>query len=165
MSLWFLYDFYVQRRNMKITSTAQRSTAIVASLFPQKVADQMMEEVEDGQQRDGKSSRSRLSEAVRLMNGASPTTENNTTHDGESRHKEPIADLFQNTTIMFADIAGFTSWCSKREPADVFKLLEAIFNSFDRLAERHGIFKVCSFFSCSCLTEQSSCSLLDTHQF
>ncbi len=36
---------------------------------------------------------------------------------------KPIADLFPNTTVMFADIAGFTAWSSQREPSQVFTLL------------------------------------------
>lgn len=37
---------------------------------------------------------------------------------------EPIADLFPEATVMFADIAGFTAWSSVREPTQVFKLLK-----------------------------------------
>jgi hypothetical protein len=36
---------------------------------------------------------------------------------------QPIADLFLETTVLFADIAGFTAWCSVREPTQVFILL------------------------------------------
>ena len=46
---------------------------------------------------------------------------------GESDDDRPIADLFPETTIMFADIAGFTAWSSVREPSQVFTLLEKIY--------------------------------------
>jgi Adenylate and Guanylate cyclase catalytic domain len=55
---------------------------------------------------------------------------------------EPIADLFPECTVMFADISGFTAWSSVREPAQVFKLLETIYQCFDRLAKKRGVFKV-----------------------
>lgn len=55
---------------------------------------------------------------------------------------EPIADLFPHTTIMFADIAGFTAWSSEREPSQVFKLLESLYKSFDGVARKLGVFKV-----------------------
>ena len=32
---------------------------------------------------------------------------------------QPIADLFPNTTVLFADIADFTAWSSQREPPQV----------------------------------------------
>jgi hypothetical protein len=57
-------------------------------------------------------------------------------------HGPPIADLFPHTTIMFADIAGFTAWSSEREPVQVFQLLEALYREFDRTAKRSGVFKV-----------------------
>jgi hypothetical protein len=40
---------------------------------------------------------------------------------------QPIADLFLETTVLFADIAGFTAWCSVREPTQVFILLGKFF--------------------------------------
>lgn len=55
---------------------------------------------------------------------------------------EPIADLFPECTVMFADISGFTAWSSVREPTQVFKLLEAIYRGFDKLAKKRGVFKV-----------------------
>jgi class 3 adenylate cyclase len=54
----------------------------------------------------------------------------------------PIADFFSNTTIMFADIAGFTAWSSTREPHQVFQLLETIYGAFDKIAKHRGVFKV-----------------------
>jgi class 3 adenylate cyclase len=55
---------------------------------------------------------------------------------------KPIADLFPRATVLFADICGFTSWSSKREPSDVFLLLETLYGEFDKAAKREGIFKV-----------------------
>jgi class 3 adenylate cyclase len=54
----------------------------------------------------------------------------------------PMADLFPNTTVLFGDVCGFTSWCSQRDPEQVFCLLEAIYKAFDKLARRRGVFKV-----------------------
>lgn len=55
---------------------------------------------------------------------------------------EPIADLFPNATVLFADISGFSAWASEREPSQVFTLLETMFSSFDTIARRLGVFKV-----------------------
>ena len=56
--------------------------------------------------------------------------------------EDPIAEMFPRTTIMFADIAGFTAWSSEREPTQVFKLLETLYHAFDLSARRLGVFKV-----------------------
>lgn len=47
---------------------------------------------------------------------------------------KPIADLFLDTSIMFADIVGFTKWSTERSPNEVFRLLERLFWEFDELA-------------------------------
>ena len=52
------------------------------------------------------------------------------------------ADLFKETTILFADLAGFTAWSSEREPTQVFTLLEAIYKDMDRAAKKFSVFKV-----------------------
>jgi hypothetical protein len=43
--------------------------------------------------------------------------------DEEDPFLPPIADIFPQTTILFADIVGFTAWSSAREPTQVFQLL------------------------------------------
>jgi len=55
---------------------------------------------------------------------------------------KPIADLFPNTTVVFADIVGFTAWSSVREPCQVFTLLETVYHAFDEIAKRRRVFKV-----------------------
>lgn len=55
---------------------------------------------------------------------------------------EPIAEFFPSTSIMFADLSGFTAWSSTREPAQVFTLLETLYGAMDKAARRLGVFKV-----------------------
>ena len=55
---------------------------------------------------------------------------------------KPMADLFLETTVMFADISGFTAWSSVREPTQVFILLENIYGAFDKIAKKRAIYKV-----------------------
>jgi class 3 adenylate cyclase len=54
----------------------------------------------------------------------------------------PIAELYPETTVMLADLAGFTAWSAVHEPSEVFLLLETIFYEFDVLASKRNIFKV-----------------------
>jgi class 3 adenylate cyclase len=37
---------------------------------------------------------------------------------------------------------GFTAWSSEREPEQVFTLLQSLYQSFDRIAKKRGVFKV-----------------------
>jgi class 3 adenylate cyclase len=54
----------------------------------------------------------------------------------------PIAELYPETTVMFADIKGFTHWSADRQPTQVFHLLETLYGAFDALARTCGVFKV-----------------------
>jgi len=57
-------------------------------------------------------------------------------------NNEPIADLFPYCTVMFADVAGFMAWSSTREPAQVFVLLQTLYQAFNVIAKRRNVFKV-----------------------
>jgi adenylate cyclase len=59
-------------------------------------------------------------------------------HRGET----PIAERFQDVTILFSDIVGFTGMSMRRSASDVVALLNAIFSTIDRLALDHGIEKI-----------------------
>lgn len=52
----------------------------------------------------------------------------------------PLADLFPHCTVLFADISGFTAWSSTRDPAQVFILLQTVYQAFDKISKRR---KVC----------------------
>eukprot|EP00934_Nitzschia_sp_Nitz4_P002225 Nitzschia sp. Nitz4//scaffold55_size114948//37568//41472//NITZ4_003894-RA/size114948-augustus-gene-0.69-mRNA-1//-1//CDS//3329554509//2225//frame0 len=60
----------------------------------------------------------------------------------EDMHSKPLADLFLECTIMFADIAGFTAWSSMREPSQVFTILETLYGAFDQIAKSRKVLKV-----------------------
>ncbi|MDY7021754.1 MAG: adenylate/guanylate cyclase domain-containing protein [Cyanobacteriota bacterium] len=53
-----------------------------------------------------------------------------------------IAERFEQATILFADITDFTGLASEMSPTELVSLLNQIFSSFDRLAERHGLEKI-----------------------
>ena len=56
--------------------------------------------------------------------------------------KEPIADLFDDVTVLFADLVDFTAIAAADRPQDVVAMLNEIFSGFDALAEFHGLEKI-----------------------
>ena len=46
----------------------------------------------------------------------------------------PIADHFDDCTVLFADIVQFTQWAASKSPERVFEVLECIFREFDTSA-------------------------------
>ena len=56
--------------------------------------------------------------------------------------KEFKPTKYDNVTVLFSDIKGFTSICEVYEPLDAVHMLDTLFSGFDRLSEEHGVFKV-----------------------
>jgi len=138
MSLAFsMYDWFVRRRNNKVMSAAVRSGAIVSSLFPSTVRDRLYKEAEEKAANNARLQKWLHTDGVDADAGAIETDD-----DVIAYKAKPIADLFPETTILFADIAGFTAWSSAREPHQVFQLLETLYRAFDEIARRRGVFKV-----------------------
>jgi class 3 adenylate cyclase len=54
----------------------------------------------------------------------------------------PIADRFDDMTVLFADVVGFTELSSRLEPDAVVTLLNDVFTLCDRLADRFGLEKI-----------------------
>jgi adenylate cyclase len=53
-----------------------------------------------------------------------------------------IAEYFEDVTILFADIVGFTPLASRLQPLELVNLLNQIFSTFDRLADKHDVEKI-----------------------
>jgi class 3 adenylate cyclase len=138
-SLTFLgYDFLNEKRNTAVMENARQTNLIVSSLFPAIVRDRLFGEGKGGSGRgihEGDSKRI-LATPRNMMKSF--------IDDGRKDISKttPIADLFPDTTILFADITGFTAWSSLRQPTQVFTLLETIYGEFDALAKKRRVFKV-----------------------
>ena len=56
---------------------------------------------------------------------------------------EPIiADAFDEVTVAFADLVGFTPLAAQMRPDDLVRLLNDAFSSFDDLADRYAVEKI-----------------------
>lgn len=146
IGMFFIYDHLVERRQSLVLRKAVQSTAIVSSLFPKTVRERLMESSHLTPKTESKALlgfREKVQNGKRGANSASvvpPELQEN----GEEVDDEgpPIADLFPNCTVLFADIAGFTAWSSTRDPSQVFTLLQNLYKAFDRVAMRRRVFKV-----------------------
>ena len=76
--------------------------------------------------------------ADELLTNAIPGTIARRLKHGESR----IAETYPDTTVLFADLAGFTPWAQRTPAADVVAALDDLFTRFDELTARHGLEKV-----------------------
>jgi len=55
---------------------------------------------------------------------------------------ERIADRYPETTVLFADLAGFTPWARRTDPDAVVSFLDDLFRRFDALAATCGVEKI-----------------------
>uniref|UniRef100_A0A7S3KYZ1 Guanylate cyclase domain-containing protein n=1 Tax=Amphora coffeiformis TaxID=265554 RepID=A0A7S3KYZ1_9STRA len=104
---------------------AKRTHRIVASLFPKNIREQILND--DGEFRNG----GMLGAKNNLKSFVSGGMNENNLFG-----QMPIADMYPECTVMYADISGFTSWSSSREPAQVFVLLQNIYAAFDDVARK-----------------------------
>jgi Adenylate and Guanylate cyclase catalytic domain len=136
--VFVLYDRGVERRQRMVVTSAERSSAIVSSLFPSTVRDRLYAIPEKGTARlIPESAKGKLHRFIREETGAS-----NSIGTAGAHTDSPIAEMYPDTTVLFADIVGFTSWSSVRTPTQVFHLLEAVYGAFDAIANKRGVFKV-----------------------
>ena len=62
--------------------------------------------------------------------------------DRLKRGERVIADHYDEVTVLFADLVGFTPLAAQETPARVVALLNEVFSGFDVLAERFGLEKI-----------------------
>ena len=113
--------------------------ALAQSLFPKNVKERLLEDkaeevkaVDQHKRKNrgfGKTAQGMDASLERFMAGDVAEAD-----DGaEILTSRPIAELFPESTIMFADLVGFTSWSSTRNPVDVFTLLETLYRNVSSL--------------------------------
>eukprot|EP00980_Cylindrotheca_fusiformis_P015018 scaffold4131_cov94-Cylindrotheca_fusiformis.AAC.2 len=95
--VFLLYDHFVGRRQRKFMARIMRQDQIVSNVFPAAIRDRLFEAEHKGSKEDG---------LLDPLGGR-----------GISVEGAPLADLFLETTVVFADMVGFTAWASAREPA------------------------------------------------
>lgn len=157
--IFLLYDYLVNNRQNALMKIAHQSGQIVDSMFPSSVHARLFSssglhlspqtiskdegEVEFARSLK-RSSAARIKRCLRssFQNKADTRSDRYKCAQSYIQTCAPIADVFHNTTIMFADIVSFTEWSSEHSPEDVFYLLESLFLEFDKAAEKWGVFKL-----------------------
>ena len=122
--IFVLFDRYVERRQRRVKTAAMHSSAIISSLFPDSVRKRLFHSSSNPPDQQLVSERSNNTASTNLIEGS------------------PIAQEYPDTTVIFADIVGFTAWSASRDPIQVFRLLETLYAGFDGLAKKYGVFKI-----------------------
>ena len=136
---FLVFNWLEEKRQARVIDIATKSSAIVESLFPAQVRERMLnkQNLEDSIIKTSghgggdtiKTGPPSIGPTIMRKHGMGrnvvmPKTMSVKQYLSRNSRddisvSQPIADLFQNTTVIFADIAGFTAWSSQREPSQV----------------------------------------------
>lgn len=58
------------------------------------------------------------------------------------KEQKSIADSFDEVSVLFADLVGFTQFSAQKSPTELVEILNGIFSEFDRLSESRGLEKI-----------------------
>jgi hypothetical protein len=115
--MFVFYDRLVERRQALVMKKAVETTAVVASLFPEAVRERLIQGTA-GATDSGKGTFMNKNNRLKgfIKEGGK-----------DDDNLQPIAELYPRCTVLFSDLAGFTAWSSTREPAQVFILLQTVY--------------------------------------
>jgi class 3 adenylate cyclase len=139
--VFFSYDYIVEKRQRIVMENAVSSRAIVDSLFPSIVRERLLGHSSHHSQQQNRGDWTKTPK-IRLATFLKHARSSDDETLQTISQSEPIAEVFHETTVVLADISGFTAWSSEREPSQVFRLLEAVYAAFDQIAHNLGVFKV-----------------------
>jgi class 3 adenylate cyclase len=148
--VFVFYDRTVHQRQAKMMMEAAKANALISSMFPENIQKRIFQESLYRAKRR-KDKRAQKSDEPIRRHAASmldseefsgDLLEKEEGHDAVAFKTKPIADLFTDSTVLFADIGGFDAWSTVREPSQVFTLLETVYGIFDKVAKTMRVFKV-----------------------
>lgn len=131
----YVYDWKVEKNYQDTYKKAQQAGAIVSSIFPAAVRRRLYEEDDSNSNVKGTGAFKQAvpsavdAQKIRLKGFLNEGAEGMTIptdglqqqdKDATPKLEKAIADLFPDTTILFADIVGFTAWSSQRYVLSVF---------------------------------------------
>lgn len=97
--MFVIYDRLVELRQRLVLNTAEKSTAIVSSLFPKKIQERLMAE-------QGSSSGFKKGVFSSEKDRVKSFLSGGSIDDEDELDTKPIADLFPHATVLFADMTG-----------------------------------------------------------
>jgi adenylate cyclase len=61
---------------------------------------------------------------------------------GVKNGEQRVVNSFEEVTVLFPDLVGFTSLATQTAPSALIQLLDQVLSAFDELADLHGVEKI-----------------------
>ena len=142
--VFVFYDRIVEQRHRVVLSTAKAANDVVGLHFPKHLHKELYNKQKPGKKHKGKKKKDSSKNSTDNKGDSNDPSISNKKliNSKEEQDKQNISDNFESCTVLFADLIGFLQWSRGRDPAEVFLLLETIFECLDRLTKKHDVFKV-----------------------
>ena len=101
-AIFLVYNYLVELRNTAVVRTATDTQAIVSNMFPKGFRDRLVD-----QHHETENTLAAPKRGIKSFLEAPKT--------GSGDNSKPLAELFLNTTVMFADVSGKSHKTSKRQ--------------------------------------------------
>lgn len=128
LAVWIVQNTRRSIQMHRVMTKAAAEAAIVSNLFPESVLKRMLADATAKNNKVGVSRKQDVFMNNNIGNQLCEARLNDYLTSEGVFGSRPIAELHPYTTIMFADLVGFTAWSSMRDPSQVFTLLELLFN-------------------------------------
>ncbi|MEM9005089.1 MAG: adenylate/guanylate cyclase domain-containing protein [Cyanobacteria bacterium P01_F01_bin.86] len=130
------------RQNLPIRGTASLLTTLQKTLHQQSVKlqeknVQLQREIQERQQVEG-ALRYEQQRSDQLLRNILPEA----IVDQLKQIQGSLAQRFDETTVMFADIVNFTPLAAEIQPLELVSLLNKVFSAFDRLVDKYELEKI-----------------------
>lgn len=142
------FDCMQQRKQRHLVNTARRQNLLVSALFPKKIQNQLLEEMKQTETQNKSQNKSGTAGLRQFLEGENQPKNNGdgaswASMDGDNEQTptkkvKPIADLFPETTIMFADIVGKCHACFNIPFSNLLELTLQLLSIQDSL---HGLLR------------------------
>ena len=119
------YMKFTSRRYKKVAEETKKFETVLTALFPPQYRDMLLDE---------KKAQKAHAELLKKRKKDSSFVEDD---GGNIANSKPVAEMYPDARVCFADLAGFTAWSASCEPSHVFILLKTMYNALDKIAKKY----------------------------
>ena len=136
----------IQERTVELEMAKDETDKLLKNILPESIAERLKSAgyspVNSGSDIEELSSANNVNTSVEISDEFEEVSFEDIVSDAPEEKRVQIADKFDNVTVLFSDIVGFTNTTSNASAEDIVSSLNDLFYRFDIRAEKMGIEKI-----------------------